>query len=68
MALDLWYLRNASFMVDVQIVIATVRMVLFGETRNEEAINLALATPQSSSVLPVQSPPLPVDQINRRVA
>lgn len=49
MALDLWYLQNASLMVDAQIVIATVRMVMLGETRNESAISRALTSLKSDA-------------------
>lgn len=56
MALDLWYLQNASFMVDVRIVIGTVLMVLFGETRNEDAIASATSLLKSGSFR-LPSPP-----------
>ena len=68
MALDLWYLQNASFMVDVEIVIATVRMVLFGETRNEGAINRALKSLQSDVFRAAPVADLPFTEPKRQVA
>lgn len=40
-ALDIWYLRHASPLVDVRIYCATALMLLRGERRNEAAISLA---------------------------
>jgi len=37
-ALDLWYIRNASFRLDFLIALKTVRMVLLGERADESAI------------------------------
>jgi lipopolysaccharide/colanic/teichoic acid biosynthesis glycosyltransferase len=41
-ALDIWYLRNASFWLDVRILLQTVILVATGERRNDGAIRLAL--------------------------
>ena len=35
--LDIWYVHNASFVLDLKIVIRTVQMVLFGDPINAEA-------------------------------
>lgn len=40
-ALDLWYIKNASFRLDVMILAHTVRMVLFGERVDQNAIHEA---------------------------
>jgi lipopolysaccharide/colanic/teichoic acid biosynthesis glycosyltransferase len=40
-ALDLWYIKNASLLVDLWIVMETVRMVLLGERTDRGAINQA---------------------------
>ncbi|WP_423414173.1 sugar transferase [Hyphomicrobium sp. B1] len=40
-ALDLWYIRNASFTLDVKILAQTARMVLFGERVDPNAIHEA---------------------------
>ncbi len=40
-ALDLWYVRHASPMLDLKIVVATVPMVLFGERVDRGAVRLA---------------------------
>jgi lipopolysaccharide/colanic/teichoic acid biosynthesis glycosyltransferase len=37
-ALDVWYVRNASFAVDCEILLRTVQMVLFGERDNPAAV------------------------------
>ncbi|MBU3890938.1 MULTISPECIES: sugar transferase [Methylosinus] len=30
-ALDVWYVRNASFVLDLEIVLRTISLVIFGE-------------------------------------
>ena len=40
-ALDLWYVRHASFTLDLKIIAATVPMVLFGERVDRGAVRLA---------------------------
>jgi hypothetical protein len=40
-ALDLWYIKNASLRVDLRILLATLRMILFGERADPVAINQA---------------------------
>ncbi len=37
-ALDVWYVRNMSFALDLEILLGTVLMVLFGERSTETAI------------------------------
>jgi lipopolysaccharide/colanic/teichoic acid biosynthesis glycosyltransferase len=39
--LDIWYVKNASLVLDLTIVIRTVKMVLFGDRINIEAVNRA---------------------------
>jgi lipopolysaccharide/colanic/teichoic acid biosynthesis glycosyltransferase len=41
MALDIWYIRNASFWLDLKIFIMTVKMVMFGEQENQAAVEQA---------------------------
>lgn len=40
-AMDLWYIRNASFRLDFEIALKTLHMVFFGERANESVIALA---------------------------
>ena len=40
-ALDIWYVRNASLGLDLWIILRTVALVLFGEKRDESAIDTA---------------------------
>ncbi len=40
-ALDIWYVRNASFILDLEIVLKTVPLLLFGERVEREAIRQA---------------------------
>jgi lipopolysaccharide/colanic/teichoic acid biosynthesis glycosyltransferase len=39
--LDIWYAQNASFVLDLKIVLSTVKMVFFGDRMNTKAINQA---------------------------
>jgi lipopolysaccharide/colanic/teichoic acid biosynthesis glycosyltransferase len=39
--LDIWYVQNASFVLDFAIVVRTVKIILFGERVNIHAINQA---------------------------
>lgn len=41
MALDLWYIRNASLRLDLEIAMRTIPMILRGDKVNEEAIKRA---------------------------
>lgn len=41
MALDIWYIRNASFKLDCQIMHLTVKMLLLGEQTNPRAVEEA---------------------------
>ena len=41
LVLDIWYVQNASLVLDLVIVLRTVKMVLFGDRINAEAINQA---------------------------
>ena len=40
-ALDLWYVRHASFLLDLRILVATLPLVIFGERVNGEIVRLA---------------------------
>lgn len=44
LALDIWYIQNASFALDMKILWLTWCTVLFGETVNRKAIDVAIAT------------------------
>jgi lipopolysaccharide/colanic/teichoic acid biosynthesis glycosyltransferase len=46
LALDIWYIKNASFGLDMKILWLTFRTVLFGEQVNRKAIKVALLTRQ----------------------
>jgi lipopolysaccharide/colanic/teichoic acid biosynthesis glycosyltransferase len=39
--LDIWYAQNASFVLDLKIVLSTVKMVFFGDRINTKAVNQA---------------------------
>jgi lipopolysaccharide/colanic/teichoic acid biosynthesis glycosyltransferase len=39
--LDIWYVQNASLMLDLAIVLQTVKMIFFGDRINAEAVNQA---------------------------
>jgi lipopolysaccharide/colanic/teichoic acid biosynthesis glycosyltransferase len=40
-ALDCWYICNASFFVDVYIILLTIKIIVCGQKRNEQQISLA---------------------------
>jgi lipopolysaccharide/colanic/teichoic acid biosynthesis glycosyltransferase len=39
--LDIWYVQNASFVLDLKILLCTLKMVLFGDRINTDAVNQA---------------------------
>jgi lipopolysaccharide/colanic/teichoic acid biosynthesis glycosyltransferase len=39
--LDVWYVKHASFVLDLRIALSTIMMILFGDRVNTEAINHA---------------------------
>jgi len=39
--LDIWYAQNASFLLDLKIILLTINMILFGDRPNVEAVNQA---------------------------
>ena len=39
--LDIWYAQNASFVLDLKIVLSTVKMIFLGDRINTEAVNQA---------------------------
>lgn len=40
-ALDIWYVKNASFWLDAKILVLTIRMVIYGEIIDQDAIHRA---------------------------
>jgi lipopolysaccharide/colanic/teichoic acid biosynthesis glycosyltransferase len=57
-ALDVWYFLNASLTLDLKILLATVRMVLFGETIDRAAIDQAWSELRRRGIYrPVDTPP-----------
>lgn len=42
-ALDEWYVKHASLLLDIQIVFRTISMILRGDRRNEDVISTAVA-------------------------
>lgn len=53
-ALDLWYIRNASFWLDVRILLATVRMVVRGDQTDLKAITQAWSAGGPSDEVPAR--------------
>ena len=41
MALDIWYIHNVSFTLDMKIALLTIYMVVFGERENQDAVEQA---------------------------
>jgi lipopolysaccharide/colanic/teichoic acid biosynthesis glycosyltransferase len=39
--LDIWYVQNVSFVLDLKILLCTLKMVLFGDRINTDAVNQA---------------------------
>ena len=59
LTLDIWYVQNASWVLDVAIVFRTVKMILFGDRINIEAINkarsgLRLKVPLRTTMVPAE--------------
>lgn len=44
LALDIWYIQNASLWLDIKVLWLTLRTVLLGEQVNRKAIDMAIAT------------------------
>ena len=49
-ALDVWYVKNMSFILDLRIVIGTIPMILFGEKVENDAIAQAWRELEESRV------------------
>lgn len=64
-ALDVWYVRNADLWLDVQIVFHTVRMVVFGEKIEQEAIRIAWDDLRRSGVCMDESEQAPGDLLEK---
>jgi lipopolysaccharide/colanic/teichoic acid biosynthesis glycosyltransferase len=62
--LDVWYVRNASFRLDMEILFRTIPFVLFGERNNPEAIQQAKDELTHNGSCEVQAPI--VELIERR--
>jgi lipopolysaccharide/colanic/teichoic acid biosynthesis glycosyltransferase len=55
--LDIWYVQNASLLLDLKILLGTVKMVLFGDRLNTEAVHRArseLGLPPTEVVAPAE--------------
>jgi lipopolysaccharide/colanic/teichoic acid biosynthesis glycosyltransferase len=57
--LDIWYVQNASWLLDVAIAFRTVKMILFGDRINIEAVNkarsgLGLKVPLRTTMVPAE--------------
>jgi lipopolysaccharide/colanic/teichoic acid biosynthesis glycosyltransferase len=56
--LDIWYVKNASLMVDLAVLIRTVKMILFGDRIDTEAVNQArtfgLEVPLRTTMVPAE--------------
>jgi len=61
-ALDIWYLRNASFWLDLRILLRTLVMVVTGERRNDRAIRQAMDELRQVRSFAVDGAPLLISQ------
>jgi lipopolysaccharide/colanic/teichoic acid biosynthesis glycosyltransferase len=52
--LDIWYVQNASLLLDFKIILSTVKMVLFGDRINAEAIRQAKSDLGLKTFLPAE--------------
>ena len=71
LALDIWYIQNASLWLDIKVLWLTLRTVLFGERVNRGAIDMAMATrerlrPAAKQLQVAASQPPLEDQPTRR--
>jgi lipopolysaccharide/colanic/teichoic acid biosynthesis glycosyltransferase len=41
LSLDIWYVQNASFVLDLAIALRTLKMIVFGDQINVDAVNQA---------------------------
>ena len=51
LTLDIWYVQNASWLVDLAVLLRTVNMVLFGDRINTAAVNQARSALGSKEIL-----------------
>lgn len=49
-ALDIWYVQNASLMLDLLIILKTIPMVIFGERKNQHYIQRAWSDLQNAGI------------------
>jgi lipopolysaccharide/colanic/teichoic acid biosynthesis glycosyltransferase len=52
--LDMWYVQNMSFVLDLKILFGTVKMVIFGDRLNAEAVNQARSDLGLKTPLPTE--------------
>ena len=52
--LDIWYVQNASLLLDFKIILRTVKMVLFGDRINTEAVRQARSDLGLKTLLPAE--------------
>jgi lipopolysaccharide/colanic/teichoic acid biosynthesis glycosyltransferase len=57
--LDIWYAKNGSFVLDLKIVVSTVKLVFFGDRINSEAVNqarseLGMKAPLRTTMVPAE--------------
>ena len=62
--LDIWYTQNASFVLDLHIILRTVKIVFFGDRLNTKAVDqarneLVLKTLVPTEIAPAESPSSP---------
>jgi lipopolysaccharide/colanic/teichoic acid biosynthesis glycosyltransferase len=55
--LDIWYVQNGSFVLDLKIVFRTMKMVLFGDRINTEAVHQARNDPDLKKLLATEMAP-----------
>ena len=67
-ALDIWYLKNASLALDLQIVLKTPPMIILGERTNNAAIHRAWRELSQAGICPARNWPTSSDVSVRDVA
>jgi lipopolysaccharide/colanic/teichoic acid biosynthesis glycosyltransferase len=59
LTLDVWYVKNAAYVLDIKIVLRTVSMILFGDRINTKAVDqartqVALKMPLRRNMVPAE--------------
>lgn len=57
-ALDVWYVRNACFALDLKIMVRTAMSMILGDVRNEAVLEAALQAQEPKAAPPRQSAPI----------